>query len=57
MHVAVHTLNVAIDAPCRLPDRERPRPVIVRNTSLRFAAITWNSNSGVAKLIRAFSCP
>ena len=53
MHIAMHTLHVAIDAPRRLSDRERPALVIVRNNSQRFAVMTWKSNSGVAKLMRA----
>jgi len=53
MHVAMHALNVAIDASCGFSDRERPAPVIVRINSQRFAVMSWKSNSGVAKLIRA----
>ena len=50
----MHSLHVAIDAPRRLPNRERPRPwSMARNIfSERFAVMTWNSNSGVAKLMR-----
>ena len=52
-HVAMHALNVAIDASRSLSDCERSSPVIIRINSQRFAVMSRKSSSGVAKLIRA----